>query len=295
MKRKIYIKLIGGLGNQLFQYSCAKNLSIELNGDLIIDDKSGFFFDRKFKRKKSLPESIKFYKIKLFELIYFNFLIILKKLIFKKEIFFNIGKTVLIDETLSNEFIFDIKNKIKKYDKIFLLGFFQSENYFLENRNIIIEEILNNNIENPGLIKIKKQITKETLLICIRMFQEAPMRIRNNFGGIEDFSFYNNSIKLFEEFNNLKIQVLTTFEDILKIRKNINKDIEIIDEEQQTQGTDMEFILLMSYFKNFIISNSTFYWWGAYLAEYRGKIKIISSNKFTNKSTVPSRWKKLNN
>ena len=42
MKRKIYIKLIGGLGNQLFQYSCAKNLSIELNGDLIIDDKSGF-------------------------------------------------------------------------------------------------------------------------------------------------------------------------------------------------------------------------------------------------------------
>ena len=42
MKRKIYIKLIGGLGNQLFQYSCAKNLSIELNADLIIDDKSGF-------------------------------------------------------------------------------------------------------------------------------------------------------------------------------------------------------------------------------------------------------------
>ena len=52
MKRKIYIKLIGGLGNQLFQYSCAKNLSIELNGDLIIDDKSGFFFDVKFNRKK---------------------------------------------------------------------------------------------------------------------------------------------------------------------------------------------------------------------------------------------------
>ena len=30
MKRKIYLKLMGGLGNQLFQYACAKNLSIEL-------------------------------------------------------------------------------------------------------------------------------------------------------------------------------------------------------------------------------------------------------------------------
>ena len=44
MKRKIYIKLAGGIGNQLFQYSFAKNLSIELNAELIIDDRSGFFF-----------------------------------------------------------------------------------------------------------------------------------------------------------------------------------------------------------------------------------------------------------
>ena len=77
------------------------------------------------------------------------------------------------------------------------------------------------------------------------MFQEAPIRL-NNFGEWR-FFFCNNSIKLFEEFNNLKIQVLTTFEDILKV--NINKDIEAIDEEQQTHGTDLEFILLMSYFK----------------------------------------------
>ena len=64
MKRKIYIKLIGGLGNQLFQYSCAKNLSIELNADLIIDDKSGFILDNKFKRKKSLPKNLDYSRIK---------------------------------------------------------------------------------------------------------------------------------------------------------------------------------------------------------------------------------------
>ena len=187
MKRKIYIRLIGGLGNQLFQYSCAKNLSIELNGDLIIDDKSGFFFDRTFKRNKSLPKNISFLKIKFFDLIYFNFLILIKKLIFRKKVFFNIGSTVLIDESRCKEIINDLPNKIEKYDKIFLLGFFQNENYFLKNKQIIIKEILNNKIENPILLNIKKQITKESLLIGIRMFEEAPLSIRKNFGGIEDF------------------------------------------------------------------------------------------------------------
>ena len=60
MKRKIYVKLAGGIGNQLFQYSFAKNLSIELNAKLIIDDRSGFFFDKIFKRKKSLPTNLKY-------------------------------------------------------------------------------------------------------------------------------------------------------------------------------------------------------------------------------------------
>ena len=43
MKRKIYLQISGGLGNQLFQYAFAKNLSIKLNAKLIIDDVTGFY------------------------------------------------------------------------------------------------------------------------------------------------------------------------------------------------------------------------------------------------------------
>ena len=42
MKRKIYIKLIGGLGNQLFNILVQKFIN-ELNADLIIDDKRDLF------------------------------------------------------------------------------------------------------------------------------------------------------------------------------------------------------------------------------------------------------------
>jgi hypothetical protein len=37
VKKKIYLYLSGGLGNQLFKYAAAKNLSIINDADLIID------------------------------------------------------------------------------------------------------------------------------------------------------------------------------------------------------------------------------------------------------------------
>ena len=43
MKRKIFIRLIGGIGNQLFQYACAKNLAIELNASYLLMIKQDFF------------------------------------------------------------------------------------------------------------------------------------------------------------------------------------------------------------------------------------------------------------
>ena len=92
MKRKIFIRLIGGIGNQLFQYACAKNLAIELNASLFIDDKTGFFFDRKFNRNNSLPKNLNYKKIDFLNLIWFYIFLIFKKIFFKNKFFFTFKK-----------------------------------------------------------------------------------------------------------------------------------------------------------------------------------------------------------
>jgi hypothetical protein len=134
MKKKIYISLIGGLGNQLFQYSCALNLAYKLNAKLIIDDKTGFLFDNIYKRKLSLPKKFLKNKISFLDTLFLIFLRLIKKIIYNKKIFYKIFNYMIIDETKSKKYLENFYDKTKNENKIYLIGFFQSEKYFFENR-----------------------------------------------------------------------------------------------------------------------------------------------------------------
>ena len=66
MKKKIYLYLCGGLGNQLFQYAAGKNLAIINNSELILDTDSGFITDFRdfwrFSLNKDKLENVSFKK-----------------------------------------------------------------------------------------------------------------------------------------------------------------------------------------------------------------------------------------
>lgn len=54
MSRKLIVRLKGGLGNQLFCYAAARRLAWFNDAELVIDDASGFRYDHLYKRKYAL-------------------------------------------------------------------------------------------------------------------------------------------------------------------------------------------------------------------------------------------------
>ena len=114
-------------------------------------------------------------------------------------------------------------------NNIFLIGFFQSEKYFIENKSLIVKEILYN--KSLKIKNFKKKINNRSILIGLRLFEESPTNIRKNFGGIENLIFYKNSIKkLNKKIHKPNIFFTSTSNKLSKYREKINPKGKLLNE-----------------------------------------------------------------
>jgi hypothetical protein len=298
MKKTFYLYLCGGLGNQLFQYAAARNLAIINKAKLIIDISTGFIVDVRDRRKFSLKSNLKNVKNVFFKKNIFNFwlFIFIKKIFRLKNIFYNFYFFGLINEMLLNYYEKKIKNfNINK--NIYLLGFFQSEKYFFENKDLIIKEIMPTTPKDRIFLKMKKNIVKNNAVaIGVRMYEDLPSNIHYKYGGLSPVNFYKKAIRLicnriknpiFFIFSTKNSNIERLFLEIPQLKNNTNF---FVTEDNNFIGAEKN-LWLMSHCRNHIISNSSLYWWGAYFSSFRynNQITICSSN-FVNKDTSPVTW-----
>lgn len=291
-KKKIYLFLSGGLGNQLFQYAYARNISIKNKADLIVDTYSGFIFDFKYFRRFSLN-----IKIKKEIIFFFSVFRILKQFFFPVKLINNFFSISIINEfPFFKSFSKKILNlKINK--TIYLFGLFQSDKYFLENQKKIMPELMPVKPKFINFLTKQEEIVKDnSVIVGFRFFEEASDSSIRIAGGITSIDFYIESIKLIlNKIKNPKFYLFSQNLENLKINlRNIiilNKYFCSFVTPQQGFKDENANLWLMSYSKNFIIPNSTFYWWGAYFSRYRfKKNNVICANNFPNKHIYLNDW-----
>ena len=297
MKKQIYLYLSGGLGNQLFQYAAAKNLSIINDADLIIDIQSGFITDLKDFRKFSLEKKNLQSAICKKNLLIFLLYRIYKKIFKIKKIFNNFFFSSLINEMLINYYDENIK-KIKIRKRLYLFGYFQSEKYFIENKNTIVNELYPSTPNKKIFMDMKEKIvSSNSVALGLRFFETYSKNELDKFGGITSLNFYKKALrKIFQKVENPTFFIFSTrlsnVEQFLSNFNEIKKYNFYIITEDNGFAEASDNLWLMSHCVNHIISNSTLYWWGAYFSSTRYKNQtVISSENFVNKDTCLDHWK----
>ena len=287
----VVVNIIGGLGNQMFQYAFGKYLSIENNCELKLDisgfdnyewhrySLSSLSIDEKFSNKDEC-DFFKGVNISLVE---------------KIKSWYSKRNLMVIEKDLN----FNINYRNLKAP-IYISGYWQSDKYFQGIEDIIKKEFMvsrNPSIENQKLMD--KISNDNSISIHIRRGNYVNVDYVNQMHGTSSLSYYHEAIS----FINSKIRNPTYFifsDDISWAKQNLFISNETVYVDINDENSDFEDLRLMYTCKHNIIANSTFSWWGAWLNPNREKIviapKIWFNNSIINMQTenlIPSEWLRI--
>lgn len=288
----IIAKLIGGLGNQMFQYAAGRALSLKTNSVLALDVSAfanyrlhqGFEFQRIFKQSNVLASN--------------------------QDILAMLGwqSSPLIRRVLVKNFFVPIRHKkfvVEPHfhywagmenltDDCYLSGYWQSENYFKDAEYAIREDFQfcqPLNAENEYIAK------------CIQASSAVSLHIRRG-----DYVSNPKNVALYEvctqEYYRAAISYVAervpnpTFfifsDDIAWVKENLAIDFphEYVDFNKGAESyNDMR---MMSMCQHHVIANSSFSWWGAWLNPSKDKIVVAPQKWFANgtntRDLCPSNW-----
>ncbi|WP_305842135.1 alpha-1,2-fucosyltransferase [Photobacterium leiognathi] len=288
-KQTMKVNIIGGLGNQLFQYATAYSYCKKNNKKLVVDVSEFTNYDVHPLRLDKLSINDEFNKnVKgYFEKIYYK---ILKKVSFLANVsghYFEKG--LRYDDLLLKN------NKI-----INLTGYFQTEKYFSSYHDELCELLIPSETLNNYQNLIKEMINNSnSLSLHIRRGDYLSNPEAQKTHGICDINYFNRAVEYL--LNNKIIDNNTKFfifsDDIEWCKENISFKNEIIFVSGDSTSPEKD-MYLMSLCDNNIISNSTFSWWGAWLNQNKEKTVIAPCQWFKEKSLdssdiIPAGWIKL--
>lgn len=247
----VTVRIIGGLGNQMFQYAYAK--ALEYAGNEVQIDILGF----------------KKYKISDYQLNKYDIDLPVSSLLVR--IFSKIGIIKSLKEN-SLEFNDDFLHiKGNPYIK----GYFQSEKYFSNIRGVLLEQFVIKTKLSNSSEEIKQDILKNKENTCslhIRRGDYVSNKKTNEIHGTCDIEYYKKAMSIINKENN-KIKYFVFSDDIDWAKENIEiENVVYIDNKEDK--IPHEDIYLMSLCANNITANSSFSWWGAWLNQNNDKVVV---------------------
>lgn len=287
------VSIYGGLGNQMFQFALAIVLDVEgiptkisIRNFFVDNHHQGFELSKVFsvplrpidKVKISMLEwGAPIWKLKVVRWVMNKLITIYNKLDSSK--FYE-----------KQEFIYDPSVFNQKNSMIF--GTWQAEEYLINHRNLI-KEVFNFNKprDYKNSILSKEILNSNSVAVHVRRGDYISQEWKSSHMVITEPKYYMDSIsKLRSELVN---PVFYFFSDDVAWIKDNFKGNDFVFVSHNKNGNSYKDMYQMSLCKHFIIANSTFSWWAAWLASNPDKHVIMPEPWLNNVQTpgiYPESW-----
>ena len=292
---KLIPRIFGGLGNQLFCYAVARRMALVNNTELVIDDVSGFAYDDVYQRH--------------YQLDHFNIPCRKATAAERLEPFARVRRYLKRRSNLKIPFAqrnyltqesIDFDPRVldfKPHGTVYLEGCWQSEVYFKDVDTILRKELqITPPTDSVNLAMAEHIIGCTAVMVHVRFFDGPHATSINN----APVDYYSLAIETMEhQIPTAHYFIFSDKPDAARAKIPLPDDrITLVDFNQGDENAYAD-LWLMTQCKHFIIANSTFSWWGAWLAEQAETIIIsrISVNGLITAwgfpGNLPTRWAKL--
>jgi hypothetical protein len=283
----ITVFLQGRLGNNLFQYAAARHLAIKNNTSvrlilpafILKDDKMlpNVAYLRSFNIEAEVPSRV--------------FLILCRKAscLLGKDLPPLRGKYYQ-----EKGFGFD-PDVLYLKDGAYIKGYFQSEKYFKDIEQTIRDDLRFTfcALDKPTMEYEKRIIGSNSVCLSVRRTDFLKLKLFN----VCNMHYYDKAIQYMKEhLDSPRFFIFS--DDIEWCQRNMNIDNSDFVDLRASTMQPINGLRLMTLCKHFIIANSTFSWWGAWLSSNAEK-NVIAPNRWFNdevmnaqalRHTIPGNW-----
>ena len=260
----IVVRLMGGLGNQMFQYAIGRSLEEKNNNEMLLDTS---FLEN---RTPGFVNVFRDYELNLFP----N----LKEKMVTGE---NAPSSVIPVQEPYFHFCNELMGAALPPENDYLLvGYWQTHKYFDNISDSIREEFTFPDIVEPKTLKLKEEIVScNSVMINVRRADYLTDSLFEDLG----MEYFERCIdKMSDMVDNPKFYVFS--DDIEWCKENFTDEKFFVVDKSYSGHKFIDYLHLMSCCKHDIIPNSTFAWWAAWLNKNEDKIVMYPSKWFTDSS-----------
>jgi len=286
----VIVKLRGGLGNQLFQYAAGRSLAVFHGTDLKLDTTAYLDNDmrryelRHFLIKEEFATSEEIATFMGHENNALNKLLNAFKPYYKHSVF------------KERQFSFD-PNFLRTRRNVYLDGYWQSEKYFRDIRNLLCQEFsLKRAPHRRTRDWAEKIVQHRSVSIHVRRGDFIADPDTHRIHGVCSVEYYRDAVKLLSAIID-KPYFFIFSDDQDWAYRNLDFGFErtVVSDKDSLAHEEL---WLMSLCNHNIVANSSFSWWGAWLNNNPGKIVVapkqwVSQSDLDTSDRVPQPWIRL--